>query len=210
MWVLKVCLGFHSMTLIYGHIFLQNAQESNTLTLIVCSKIKRMKSIFKSGWNHVKIVANAICSIWSGCLTQWRVNQIDRVPPGPRRHALHGAANARPIPLDSEEEIQTIPGAAPWPLQAQDDDSFAAPVKVCIVCACKCCHSEKRIIGAFQVTGLSILNTQMSLKGLQKTGNNWGPCQRRCPVYTAQNGPEEPPAKWYQTFQKKFSQKKKS
>lgn len=88
------------------------------------------------------------------------VNQIDCILSGPRRHALHSAANARPIPLDSEEEIQAIPGAASRPLQAQDDDSFAAPVKVCIVtCACKCCHSEKRIVRSFLS---DTLNTQVT------------------------------------------------
>lgn len=41
--------------------------------------------------------------------------------PGSCGHAVHGAANAWPVPLDSEEEIQTLPGAASRPLQAQND-----------------------------------------------------------------------------------------
>lgn len=66
---------------------------------------------------------------------------MDRALSGPRWHALHSAANAWPLPLDSEEEIQTLPGAASRPLQAQDDDSFAASVKVCmLICVCKYCQ----------------------------------------------------------------------
>lgn len=39
---------------IYGHIFLQNTQESDTLTLIVCSKITRIKSILNVGETTLK------------------------------------------------------------------------------------------------------------------------------------------------------------
>lgn len=98
------------------------------------------------------------------CLTHWHVNQIYLVLSGPRRHALHSAANARPVPLDSEEEIQTIPGAASRPLQAQDDDSFASPVEVgIVVCVCKHWHSGNASSGHFKrQTFECILNTQIS------------------------------------------------
>lgn len=48
---------------------------------------------------------------------------------------------------------------------------------------------------------LSTLNIQISLKDLQRTGSSWEPCQRKCPAYMGMNGPEGPPAKWYQTNQ---------
>lgn len=52
---------------------------------------------------------------------------------------------------------------------------------------------------------LSILNIQISLKDLQRRGSSWEPCQRKCPVCMGLNGPEGPPAKWYQTVRYMYS-----
>ena len=45
-------------------------------------------------------------------------------------HAVHGAADPRAVQLDGEEEVQALPGAAPRPLQAQDDAALPAAGKV--------------------------------------------------------------------------------
>lgn len=57
-------------------------------------------------------------------------HHFNNVPPGPCGHPVHSAANTWPLPLDSEEEVQALPGAASRPLQAQDDASPAASWKV--------------------------------------------------------------------------------
>lgn len=50
--------------------------------------------------------------------------------PGPCGHPVHCAANTWPVPLDGEEEVQTLPRAASRPLQAQDDAALPAFGKV--------------------------------------------------------------------------------
>lgn len=58
---------------------------------------------------------------------------LNTVHPGSCGHPVHSAADSWPVSLDSEEEIQALPGAASRPLQAQDDGSFAAPGKVSVL-----------------------------------------------------------------------------
>ena len=45
---------------------------------------------------------------------------VTEIPPGQCRNPIHSAANTRPLPLDSEEEVQALSGAASRPSQAQD------------------------------------------------------------------------------------------
>lgn len=67
--------------------------------------------------------------------------------------------------------------------------------------ALKVSDLKKKYIYSQVSETLSILNIQIFTKDLQRTDNSWEPCQRKCPAYMGMNGPEGPPAKWYQISQ---------